>query len=126
MLRSIAVALQPLTIEELAVAADLPGETCEDTDDLNNNIIKQCGSLIIFEDNTVHLVHQSAKDFLRSEAQGILSTNLIEENYNLAIRCVRYVYSCLFPGLPNEGTDPFSKLEIPQENLGYPEYSVIY
>ena len=126
MLRSIAVALRPLTIEELAIAADLPGEMCEDTDDLINNIIKQCGSLIIFEDNTVHLVHQSAKDFLKSEAHGILSTNLIEENCNLAMRCLRYVSSCTFSGLPIEETDPFSNPEVFQESLGYLEYPVIY
>ena len=126
MLRSIVVALRPLTIEELAIAADLPGEMCEDTDDLVNNIIKQCGSLIIFEDNTVHLVHQSAKDFLKSEAQGILSTNLIEENCNLAMRCLRYIYSCTFSGQPTETNDPLLNPEVSQESLGYLEYPVIY
>ena len=99
---------------------------CEDTDDLVNNIIKQCGSLIIFEDNTVHLVHQSAKDFLRSEAQGILSTNLMKENCNLAMRCLRYICSCTFPGLPTETTGPVLNPEVSQESLGYLGYPVMY
>jgi hypothetical protein len=52
------LAYRPLTLSELAVLADLPLNMHPKT------IVRKCGSFLITRDETVYLVHQSAKDYL--------------------------------------------------------------
>jgi len=52
------LAYRPLTLSELAVLADLPPEMDAQT------IVKKCGSFLTTKDETVYLIHQSAKDYL--------------------------------------------------------------
>lgn len=52
------LAYRPLTLSELAVLADLPSDMQPWT------IIRKCGSFLTTEEETVYLIHQSAKDYL--------------------------------------------------------------
>lgn len=52
------LAYRPLTLSELAVLAGLPSEMHPQT------IVKKCGSFLTTKNETVYLIHQSAKDYL--------------------------------------------------------------
>ncbi|KAK4102531.1 WD40 repeat-like protein [Parathielavia hyrcaniae] len=51
------LALRPLTLPELGVLADLPP-------DMPRTIVEDCGSFLTIKEETVYLIHQSAKDYL--------------------------------------------------------------
>jgi hypothetical protein len=51
------LALRPLKLSELAVLADLPL-------DMPQTIVEDCGSFLTVKEETVNLIHQSAKDYL--------------------------------------------------------------
>lgn len=55
------LALRPLTLSELAVLVDLPP-------DMSQTIVEDCGSFLTTKEETVYLIHQSAKDFLLTQA----------------------------------------------------------
>ncbi|KAK4245655.1 vegetative incompatibility protein HET-E-1 [Corynascus novoguineensis] len=51
------LAARPLTLSELAVLADLPLE-------MSRPIVDDCGSFLTVKEETVYLIHQSAKEYL--------------------------------------------------------------
>ncbi|KAK4099088.1 hypothetical protein N658DRAFT_517534 [Parathielavia hyrcaniae] len=51
------LALRPLTLPELGVLANLPP-------DMPRTIVEDCGSFLTIKEETVYLIHQSAKDYL--------------------------------------------------------------
>ncbi|EHK20606.1 uncharacterized protein TRIVIDRAFT_49087, partial [Trichoderma virens Gv29-8] len=57
------VARRPVTLEELIVLAETPGELDEKSEAVCD-LIGQCGSFLTIRDEVVYFVHQSAKDFL--------------------------------------------------------------
>jgi hypothetical protein len=61
-----AIAYQPLTLDELSTLV----EEFDAADDLKSKreIIGLCGSFLTLRNDTVYFVHQSAKDFLSTEA----------------------------------------------------------
>jgi ankyrin repeat protein len=86
-LRSVTVALRPLTLEELAVTADLPKKYRYNLEVLIE-YTEQCGSFLTIRQHTVYFVHQSAKEYLlSSESSAIFSPRLEEENKLIASRC---------------------------------------
>ena len=108
-LKAVSIAIRPLTLHELACVADIPKESWNDRN-LLSEYISQCGSLltirgisnvkdqsgehVIPRHATVHLVHQSAKDFLISpEAKRLLSLDLAEEHATMVSRCLSYICS---------------------------------
>jgi hypothetical protein len=60
-LSTVTLASQPLHLDELATLTGLPN------DDLTD-IINECGSFLTVCEEIVHLVHQSAQDYLKSDA----------------------------------------------------------
>ena len=52
-----ALAYRPLSLSELAILADLPPDIME-------TAVEICGSFLTTRENTVNLIHQSAKDYL--------------------------------------------------------------
>lgn len=58
---AIFLAYHPLSPSELAVIAGLPPEI-----DHPQTIVEKCSSFLITKENTVYLIHQSAKDFLEA------------------------------------------------------------
>jgi hypothetical protein len=59
-LAAICLAYRPLSFNELHVIAGL------DPDDIPGRIVKECGSFLTVQDNTVSLVHLSAREWLMS------------------------------------------------------------
>ncbi|TRX88401.1 hypothetical protein FHL15_010714 [Xylaria flabelliformis] len=64
-LRSMTLAVRPLSVQELAVAACLPEEHHKDLDMLNE-YIDLCGSFVTRHDNQVRFVHESVKEYLQT------------------------------------------------------------
>lgn len=62
MLRAMVLALRPLTIQELAIAANLPNDNI----DILNEYVASCGSFITRRQDNVYFVHESVKTYLRS------------------------------------------------------------
>lgn len=60
-LRAVTTAFRPLTVKEVQELADLPQDVPADT------IAKMCRSLLTLRNDTIFLVHQSAKDYLTNE-----------------------------------------------------------
>ncbi|KAL2192722.1 hypothetical protein P885DRAFT_81924 [Corynascus similis CBS 632.67] len=56
-LAAVTLAHRPLTLSELAILADLPS-------DMPRTIVENCGSFLTVKEETVYLIHQSAKDYL--------------------------------------------------------------
>ncbi|GFF78104.1 vegetative incompatibility protein HET-E-1 [Aspergillus lentulus] len=65
-LAAVCLAYRPLSFDELHVIAGL------DPDDIPGRIVKECGSLLTVQDNTVSLVHLSAREWLMSNFEARL------------------------------------------------------
>ncbi|RBR09691.1 hypothetical protein FVER53590_11729 [Fusarium verticillioides] len=61
----IAVAIRPLSLQELAAADETLTEWVEDEKVLSN-LVTSCGSLLTIREHRVYTVHQSVNDFLRN------------------------------------------------------------
>ena len=103
-LRWVVWAVRPLTIPELTIAiAILPEHTCMSSmhDDMQPDLRKVLrlifGPLLrIEDDDTIHLVHQSAKDFLSNmdlspDALPHFSLASAKSNFRLAMACLTYL-----------------------------------
>ncbi|KAI4194041.1 MAG: hypothetical protein LQ346_003773 [Caloplaca aetnensis] len=104
-LQSMVVALRPLSLPELAVAAGLP-QQYHDKLHVLEEYVQQCGSMVTIRKRQAHFVHLSAKTYLQQaqfvhlsakihllETGGgsIVSRDLRIENRNMAIRCFEYI-----------------------------------
>jgi hypothetical protein len=64
-LATTSLAHRPLSLSELSVLAGLPSNVPA------RDIVEECGSFYTIENNTVSLIHQSAKDYLGTNYTGI-------------------------------------------------------
>ena len=106
-LQSMIVALRPLMLPELAVAAGLPKQYHHNLHVLGE-YVEQCGSMVTVRKRQAHFVHLSAKTYLR-QAQffhlsakthllengrgSIVSHDLRAEHRNMAVHCFQYICS---------------------------------
>ncbi|KAI4273225.1 MAG: hypothetical protein LQ337_004785 [Flavoplaca oasis] len=106
-LQSMVVALRPLSLPELAVAAGLPHQY-HDKLHVLEEYVQQCGSMVTIRERQAHFVHLSAKTYLQ-QAQfvhlsakihllendwgSIVSRDLRIENRKMAVRCFEYICS---------------------------------
>ncbi|KAI4191398.1 MAG: hypothetical protein LQ348_003532 [Seirophora lacunosa] len=104
-LQSMIVALRPLTLPELAVAAGLP-QQYHDKLRVLEEYVQQCGSMVTIRKRQAHFVHLSAKTYLQ-QAQfihlsakvhllengrgSIVSKDLRIEHRNMAVNCFEYI-----------------------------------
>ncbi len=89
-LASAVLAYRPLSLLELAVLADLPPSIDAQT------IIRKCGSFLTIKDETVHLIHQSAKDFLLQEAStNIFPFGIDEIHHSIFLRSIKVMNKIL-------------------------------
>jgi hypothetical protein len=77
-LASLAVVYQPVTLEELTSLVEELQDMGNDLESLQE-IVGLCGSLLTIRDGTVYFVHQSAKDFLLTEAFNLIFPSGSEE-----------------------------------------------
>jgi len=111
-LRSVIVAARPLKLQELALVAGLPEDRREDLLALRE-YVDQCGSFLTISQGTVHLVHQSVKDYLLSPSTAtVFSPNVDLQHCLIGKRC----FQCLC-------TDPFEKSI---EKAGVLEYPLMF
>ncbi|RKK66520.1 Vegetative incompatibility protein HET-E-1 [Fusarium oxysporum] len=77
----IAVALRPLSLQELAAADEILTEWVEDKKTLSS-LVTSCGSLLTIRENKVYTVHQSVNDFLRTTPK-ILPSGIGQQHYSI-------------------------------------------
>ena len=97
-LRSMVIAFRPLTLNEIAIAANLPEEHRHNLPALGE-YVSQCGSMVTLRDHTAYFVHLSAKTYILSMTMGnILSTDPKVDHQFLALNCFEYVCGRLSQG----------------------------
>ncbi|KAB8210315.1 hypothetical protein BDV34DRAFT_209706 [Aspergillus parasiticus] len=97
--------LRPITLDEMMVYVDIPGDDARALEDL----VGLCGSFLSVQENTIFLIHQSAKDFIMGTASSEIfphgkdmvhydlfsrSLHLLRENLR------RDIYNLREPGYP--------------------------
>jgi hypothetical protein len=106
---------RPLTVKELKTAIAIqPGHrSMSDLSemmqlDLESVLRSMLGAIITVQGDTVHLVHQSTKEFIRETnlitSEKISSLHSTESNHHIAISCLTYLSFNKFenPGLYNQ------------------------
>jgi hypothetical protein len=77
------LAYRPLSLPELAVLADLPPKINPQT------IVEECGSFLTTKENTVYLIHQSAKDYLEANHESKLQQGGAARGHaDISRRCI--------------------------------------
>lgn len=88
-LSAVVLASRPLALCELAVLAGLPS-------DMARTIVEDCGSFLTVKDETVYLIHQSAKDYLDENYSAKLQPGGVAQGHvNVARRSIRAMSSIL-------------------------------
>jgi ankyrin repeat protein len=89
--RAMVVAQRPLTLRELAIAANLPKEHHHNTHMLEE-YVNQCGSMVTVRQDTAYFVHQSAKSYILLKGRDrFLSPDLHDEHTIMAANCFQYI-----------------------------------
>lgn len=88
-LRLVTLAFRPLRLEEIAVFAKIPKSDLKD-------LVSYCGSFVAVRDETVYLIHQSAKDYL-SDGKGnsIFHSGWKDEHANISRLCLEVMSTTL-------------------------------
>ncbi|KAM0211917.1 hypothetical protein ACHAQI_005070 [Fusarium lateritium] len=76
-----AVAIRPLTILEIATLDRRLNAVSEDLEAITD-IVRSCGSFLIIREDTVHIVHQSARDYL-IEASDSFPSGIAQQHYEI-------------------------------------------
>ena len=128
LLCSVTLASRPLSLEELAVFADLP-IPFQDEESIND-LIDQCGSFLIVQQRITYFVHQSAKDyFFSGTGSHIFQTGQSYEHARIANLCLKLMSTVLKRNICNLQTfghieNHSSKVDI--SLLAQVEYACIY
>jgi hypothetical protein len=112
LLHIIVAAVRPLTVPEIRIAIAVSENTqsrrdldLENMENFESTIRDQCGLFITITDNTIYLVHTTAKEFLLSAHDSLListkahdstawknSIDLLKSYEILSWACIRYLY----------------------------------
>lgn len=116
-LQAVALAIRPLTMEEIQEVADLPQHVPA------NTIAKMCGSFFTIQDDTVFFVHQSAKDYLSIEWNSVFQSSIRDTHESIFSRSIEAmnrilkqdIYSLCHPGVSIENihrpiSDPLASI----------------
>jgi hypothetical protein len=93
-LATVALAVRPLTLSELGLAADLPEEISCSLKDMVD-IVRRSGCFLTmrgdtWEDQVVSFVHQSAKDYIVKQAKDtIFLAGMSKEHERIARKCIQ-------------------------------------
>jgi hypothetical protein len=128
-LSTVISAYRPLHLLELGTISGLPQPDFETKENLED-IVKTCGSFLTVVDDHVYFIHQSAKDYLESNASGaIFPTGYDAFQYHIFSRSIkalsealqRPIYKLPQPGISNDLVKP--PLQDPLASL---RYSCVY
>ena len=92
LLATVTVAYRPLNIHELAVLCGLPLQISSNATNIKT-IIGKCGSFLAIQDNTVYFLHQSAQNFLLSQAFNTIYPSGKEEVHYTVFQRSLYIMS---------------------------------
>ncbi|KAF4503255.1 vegetatible incompatibility HET-E-1 [Fusarium agapanthi] len=93
----IAVALRPLSLQELAAADGALIEWVEDKETLSS-LVTSCGSLLTIRGDTVFTVHQSVNDFLCSTPK-ILHSGIAQQQLSIFLSSIKVMQDMLHRNL---------------------------
>jgi hypothetical protein len=106
LLAAMAVTYRPITLNELKSLGDTLNNSLDDIQEIRE-VVGLCGSFLTIRGDTIYFVHQSAKDFLATDAaQHTLPTTSADTHYAIAIRSLhvlahtlrRDIYNLRAPG----------------------------
>ncbi|KAF1958418.1 WD40 repeat-like protein [Byssothecium circinans] len=128
-LASIATVYRPITLTELTSIVEMPEDMADDLESLPE-IISLCGSFLTIRDGTIYFVHQSAKDFLFTEAfDKVFPSGKEEAHYIIFLRSLQVMSGTLqrdMYGLRALGY-PIERVKQPDlDPLAMSRYSCIY
>jgi hypothetical protein len=128
-LAAIAIVYRPVTVQELTSLVELLEDIAEDLESLQE-VVGLCGSFLTIREETVYFVHQSAKDFLLTQAfNDIFPSGSEEVHYALFSRSLQVMCSTLQRDMYNLHAlgYPIERVEQPDPDpVGASRYSCIY
>ncbi|CVK97757.1 related to vegetatible incompatibility protein HET-E-1 [Fusarium proliferatum] len=93
----IAVALRPLSLQELAAADRSLTEWIKDKETISS-LVTSCGSLLTIRGDTVYTVHESVNDFLRKTSK-ILPSGISEQQLSIFLSSIKVMQNMLHRNL---------------------------
>ena len=124
---SVTLAKRPLRLEEIAVFANIPSGEAE-----VKELVGLCGSFLTIREETVYLVHQSAKDYLSDrERKNIFLLGQEHEHANIACLCLEKMSTILRKDICNLQAPGFPFSDVEQSSIGahipsYIQYACLY
>jgi hypothetical protein len=118
-LAAAALALRPLTLSELAVLANLPPDMARTT-------VEDCNSFFTVKEETVHLIHQSAKEYLDENYTSRLQpAGVAQGHVDISRRSIAAMSSILKHNIYNLNFDsePRARTNLQQDPLAPVRYS---
>jgi hypothetical protein len=85
-----AVAIRPLTLLEIATLDGRLEDVSEDPEAIND-IARSCGSFLTIREDTVHLVHQSARDYLIQDSE-IFPLGTTQQHYEIFLNSLNTIH----------------------------------
>ena len=124
---SVTLAKRPLRLEEIAVFANIPSGKAE-----VEELVGLCGSFLTIREETVYLVHQSAKDYLSDrERKNIFLLGQEYEHANIACLCLEKMSTILRKDICNLQAPGFPFSDVEQSSIraripSYIQYACLY
>jgi hypothetical protein len=122
-------AYRPLHLQELYVLSGLPAQV-SDINQSTMAIVKMCGSFLTVRDDSVYIIHQSAKDFLSQEASpDIFPCGVEDVHYSIFLRSLETMSKILRRDIYNLRAlgCPIEQVEQPDPDpLVASRYSCVY
>jgi hypothetical protein len=87
------VAIRPLTLSEIAMLDARLEEVSEDLEAITD-IVRSCGSFLTIREDTIHIVHQSARDYLL-EASEIFPSGITQQHYEIFVSSLNIMHKKL-------------------------------
>ncbi|KAL9489241.1 hypothetical protein ACSS6W_001518 [Trichoderma asperelloides] len=108
---TVTAAKRPLRLEELRIFISSQWKNDEEIDDLRDiqDIVRDCGSFLSIQDNTVYFIHQSVKDYMMGTASKIIFPSGIEyQHYKMfttSLSAMRHILKYNIYGLKDPASD---------------------
>ncbi|EXL65105.1 hypothetical protein FOPG_18657 [Fusarium oxysporum f. sp. conglutinans race 2 54008] len=129
LLSTVCTAYRPLSLHELGILSGLPIEISRKPQSVRR-IVTMCGSFLTMRDDSVYIVHQSAKDYLATEgSQAVFSAGDGKVHYSAFSRSLQIMSETLrrdMYDLRHPGTSIDNVSQPEPDPLASARYSCIY
>lgn len=129
-LRLAAIAYRPLRLQELVGVADLPDRILNHIQ-YTRDLVERCGSFLTLRQDTIHFIHQSAKDYVtKRDGRVAIDWEPMLEHSRTAIQSLKLLSATLKEdicdlGRPGTFTTDVKK-EVVEKALLHAEYACCY